>query len=198
MGLAIKGADYRWPHRTIPYSLAANLVCRTEAATAIAHWNGNSCIRFVQRSGEKDYVELEQQRGHAVSGVGRQGGRQVIGLGDTCSIGNIIHELGHTVGLWHEHCRNDRDDWVEVDWSNVKFECKDNFAKGICGKPIPTEDIGPYDYGSVMHYGERSFAVDDRDPTLKLMKPLPAGVVVGQRDGLSPGDIAAVEEMYRS
>jgi hypothetical protein len=86
---------------------------------------------------------------------------------------------------------------VEVDLSNVEYDYEDNFAQNnIAGEAVETEDVGAYDYGSIMHYGEKSFAVDPRDPTLKLLKPVPAGVVVGQREGLSPGDIAAVAAMY--
>lgn len=198
MGLAIAGAQYRWPNRRIPYSIAPDLGCKDAAAAAIAHWNSKSCIRFVPRTAEADYVLLYRLPGYALSDVGRRGGEQKVGLGDSSTVGTIIHELGHAVGLWHEHCRNDRGQWVEVDLSNIPSAKKANFAQNnIAGKAVATEDVGPYDYGSIMHYGERDFAKDIRDPTLKLLKPVSAGVVVGQRKGLSPGDIAAVEKMYR-
>lgn len=198
MGLAIAGAQFRWPNRTIPYAVDPGLGCEAEAEAAVEHWNRNSCIRFVPRADEPDYVRLQRLPGYAVSDVGRRGGEQSVRLGDSCSVGIIIHELGHTVGLWHEHCREDRDQWVEVDWSNVKFGCDGNFKQhNICGKAEPTEDVGAYDYASIMHYGERTFAVDPRDPTLKLLRPVPAGATVGQRLALSEGDIAAVEAIYR-
>lgn len=197
MGLAISGAKYRWPNRTIPYEIAPDLGCKKAAAEAIAHWNAKTCIKFVPRAGEKDYVRLLRLPGYALSDVGKRGGMQKVSLGDTTPVGVIIHELGHTVGLWHEQCRNDRDAWVTIDWTNVEFETEDNFAKNkIDGLAEPTEDLGAYDYGSIMHYGDKSFAVDPRDPTLKLLKPLPAGIKLGQRDGLSAGDIAAVAAMY--
>ena len=198
MGLAIAGAQYRWPNRTIAYVVDSDLGCEAEAAAAVAHWNANTSLRFVPRTNEPDFVRIQRLPGRALSDVGRQGGEQKVALGDSCAVGTIIHELGHAVGLWHEQCRQDRDEWVEVDWSNVQDGCEDNFKQdSICGKVVATEDVGPYDYGSIMHYGERSFAIDRRDPVLRLLQPVPPGVVVGQRDGLSPGDIAAVEEMYR-
>ena len=197
MGVAIKGQQYRWPNRTIPYVLAPDLGCKTAAEVAIKHWNDKSCIHFVPRGGEADYVLLYRLPGYALSDVGHRGGEQKIGLGDTSSAGIIIHELGHAVGLWHEHCRADRDHWVQVNLLNVSPKKRGNFAQdNIAGTAVATEDVGDYDYGSIMHYAERDFAIDVRNPVLKLLQQLKAGDVVGQRDGLSPGDIAAVAKMY--
>jgi hypothetical protein len=197
MGLAISGSKYRWPNRKIPYAIDPALGCKDEAAAAIAHWNAKTCIRFVPRVAEANFVRLMRIPGGAVSDVGQRGGVQKVGLGDTSPVGTIIHELGHAVGLWHEHCRNDRDAWVKVDLGNVDFDYQDNFTQNsIAGVAVPTEDIGDYDYGSIMHYAVGSFAVDARDPVLKLLKTCPAGVEIGQRTALSPGDIATVAAMY--
>src|SRR6476619_5097865 len=106
MGLAISGSKYRWPNRTIPYAIDPALGCKDAAAAAIASWNARTSIRFVPRNGELDYVLLYRLPVYSISGVGRRGGHQKVGLGDSSTAGTIIHELGHTVGLWHEHCRN--------------------------------------------------------------------------------------------
>lgn len=44
-------------------------------------------------------------------------GRQEILIGTVeakCKVGNLIHEIGHTLGFFHEHSRPDRDQFVKV------------------------------------------------------------------------------------
>jgi hypothetical protein len=198
MGVGIIGDQYRWPNRTIPYAVDPALPEQDRVVAAVAHWNDNSIIRFVPRNGETDYLLITRRPGCAVSDVGRRGGEQCVSLGDGCSTGSIIHELGHTVGLWHEHCHPERDDWVTIDFTNIEDGCEDNFAiNSIAGVPTPTEDLGGYDYGSIMHYPQIAFPIDPTVPVITPKRPLPPGVVMGQRDELSAGDLAAVEQMYR-
>ena len=199
MGVAITGAQFLWPERTIPYVIDPALPDADNVEAAILHWNDNSVIRFVPRTAETDYVLVTRMPGCAVSDVGRRGGEQTICLADDCPIGSIIHELGHTVGLWHEHCRHDRDNFVDVLLKKIDADSRSQFTiDSIDDKPTPTFDIGDYDFGSIMHYSETACAFIEGTPVLIPKQPLPAGVVQGQRNGLSPGDIAAVGELYAS
>jgi len=31
-----------------------------------------------------------------------------------------VHEIGHSLGYYHEHARSDRDEFVKILWENVK------------------------------------------------------------------------------
>ena len=60
--------------------------------------------------------------------VGLIGGKsQDISIGSGCvHKGIILHELMHALGFYHEQSRYDRDQYVSIDYSNIKsgkFKC---------------------------------------------------------------------------
>ena len=55
------------------------------------------------------------------------GGEQPVWLPDSCTVGNVIHEIGHAVGLWHEQSREDRDAHVKVMEENIDKRKRHNF-----------------------------------------------------------------------
>jgi predicted Zn-dependent protease len=187
-GCVIVGARYRWPEGRIPYIVDPSLPNQQRVTAAIAHWERNTSLRFVQRQTEHDYVRIKPANGCS-SYVGRQGGRQDLGLAEGCLTGSTIHELGHAIGLWHEQSREDRDAYVTVHYENIPHDHQHNFNQHI----TDGDDVGPYDYGSFMHYSRRAFSETSAD----TITP-PIGITIGQRDGLSNGDVAAVDSMYGS
>jgi hypothetical protein len=191
-GVAIKGQQFRWPGRLIPFVLPNDFPNPKRVTDAIAHWHSKTKIRFIPRNTQNDYVHFKAAELGCASIVGRKMGMQELVLRSGCTTGHIIHELGHTVGLWHEQSRADRNNFVEVDLRQIDQNKAHNFDQHI----QDGIDIGDYDFGSIMHYPPGAFSVTG-NPSITPKVPLPPGVVMGQRNGLSAGDIATVEALYK-
>ncbi|GAB0093344.1 Metalloendopeptidase [Sergentomyia squamirostris] len=72
----------RWPNNTLVYAFAPNInkAERNSVIKALRQISKRSCVKFVERTTEKDYVQVTKDQADCFSNIGRQGGAQIINL----------------------------------------------------------------------------------------------------------------------
>lgn len=189
----------RWPNGVIPFTVNynANLIAGDaldkKIQNAINYWNSRFPGVLIPRTTQTDYVAFRFLSGVCQSTPGRAGGVQYIEIDNSCSAGNIMHEIGHVLGFLHEHTRYDRDTYVKISTANIQSNRVKQFEIPAAGAAM---NLGAYDFGSIMHYPSNAFAIDTTKDTITPLVALPSGVVMGQRNGLSAGDEAGMRARY--
>jgi len=184
--------QYIWPNGVIYYEDDPSLTkeAKKRLNDAMNHWISKTKITFQPKSSQTNYVKIKDGAGCS-SNIGMIGGQQTMTLNKQCDLGAVIHEIGHTAGLFHEQSRHDRDSYVTIMWDQIIETYKSNF---LIPDASISKDIIAYDYDSIMHYGAYAFA---KGSNLTIV-PKENGVTIGQRSGLSKDDIAAIASMYGS
>ncbi|XP_018906861.2 astacin-like metalloprotease toxin 3 [Bemisia tabaci] len=160
-----------------------------------------TCVRFKEWSGEPDFVFVEYNLGLRSSNaaVGRKIGQSWLRIGQQNFVKEVIlHELGHTLGLRHEHQRPDRDHYVDVLWQNIEreqraqFEQLDKSSVNLFGEP--------FDFDSIMMYHDCSSSDPARPAKLqsKTGRNLKLKAGVGNLNTkLSASDVKRIQDLYR-
>ena len=169
--LAFSGTFTPWTGGNVYYSFSNNVSAVKQQACldGMAEWAMFANLHFIPWTTQTNYVLIYEAT--ALEGgqsmVGMVGGEQFLDIGPTAwNRPTICHELGHTLGLVHEHQRSDRDSYVTIFTNNIAPGGEGNF---VLLTDSQTET--PYDFLSIMHYSRTNLSVS---PLLDVIEPLPA------------------------
>lgn len=195
----MRSRSLRWSRGRIPYVLSEDLsdFDVEQIYLAIEQYHKYTCIHLEPKTDtDEDYIEFTNDRSGCWASLGRIGGRQQVNVQSgacTNRLGTVIHEIMHAVGFMHEQNRPDRDDWVQINYENIRSGAEDNFQK-LSSYYATTFNI-PYDYNSVMHYNAYSFSKSG-EATIVPLNDI-GDVDMGQRKQMSQLDIKKVNAMYK-
>lgn len=186
-----------WPNSTIPYVIAPGFTTQmvNEINLAINQINSSTNLCIVPRTNQADYVKFLTFPA-CNSFVGRVGGEQLIKLNDIgddnfgCFKTEIMHEIFHAAGLWHEQSREDRNNFVIIHTNNIIPTELYNFDQHI----NDGFDLGAYDFFSIMHYDAFAFTSNGQ-PTITRLN---GSTDLGQGNDPTIGDIRAIDFLYGS
>jgi len=192
-----------WTNGIIPYEFDVNVpqADQTAMLAAMAVWENVANVQFRVRTNEDDYVHIQDSNANT-SAVGMQGGEQIINIFNWNVQFVMVHELGHCLGLWHEHNRPNRSSFITINTDNIQEDFRDQFDLNSGAGEYWKYD---YDFDSVMHYGQCSFSIDCpasstcncTNTVITVLPPNQAWqTLIGQRNHLSNCDQLTMSFLY--
>lgn len=118
-----------WTNNTIPYVIGSGFSASDiqEIHDAAAHVSSNTNLTVKVRTTESQWVAIYTGTGCAASIDMPATGNAVMCLAPGCSLGNTIHEFLHNAGVSHVQVREDRNSFVNINFSNIKSGEEHNF-----------------------------------------------------------------------
>jgi len=192
--------ENKWPGSTIPYQFlheGFSEYDKTVIRDGLTKWTENSCLTFVEEETPPDAPHLGFQTGTdciSFTAMGENNLPQLIFLRPSCFFvpGVVWVEIGHAIGLWHEHQRPDRDQYVKVNTENIQADEVGNFL--LLPDRIVNTYSHQYDYGSIMHFEHWSYSANEL-PTVEPVDPLYLKTI-GQRVEPSFWDVRKINQAY--
>ncbi len=192
---ANKKSSPRWKNGVVPFRFVSTFTNdeKNLFKRATKMWeDATHTVRFVEDKEKKEptfvrVTRISQQQNIASNGAVADAHIQI----GFWNVGSIAHELGHVLGLAHEHQRSDRDQFVTI---SAAVSTNANFRKHEDSEDDLRTD---YDFESIMHYGEKVMlngaAVTALTPKHGFEK---FKGKMGQRSRISAKDAEAIAAMY--
>jgi hypothetical protein len=192
-----------WPGGVIPYAFVGEFTSKQKELIqmAMTRWQqaSDNTIKFIPSEKNRGpiYYIIKKTSGElAVSSstvgyyfIGNYVYLSDIGAKDLLI---ILHELGHCLGLVHEHQRPDRDKYVKVFFANIEKRYAHNYYIRSGGNFIYQYQKWLYDYNSIMHYPNKVFAIDPSKDTI-----IAKGNHIIKCDYISWADALKIRYIYR-
>ncbi len=191
----------RWTHGVVPYKIDpdASAATRAQIIAAVQDFDSKTQLTFVRDdTPPTDHVYFTWSFGITGGGgtsdsIGRKGGRQYIRfsldsfVNGPVNYGTVQHEVGHAIGLYHEHQRADRNDHIVVIWPCIKPGREGDFEirTGL--------NYTAYDRNSLMHYRSTS---SRRNSSCSTMLRHNGSTLTGGMNALTATDIAGINAIY--
>ena len=211
-----------WPQAAdgrhhVPFTFDDNVpgARRESIQKALSEWQSATAISFVPRSHQENYMHfvMSEGIGSCSAFMGMPRGKGDIRIGEACTYTGLLHEIGHALGLLHEHTHPARDRYVTVFDENIRSSfldmIREQFKIARVSFVLPDDHPQFYDLRSVMHYRSMSGSGNGK-PTICVNPSLdtPATLVDGACDDaersellgttpqLSEGDVATINWIY--
>ena len=202
----VADAGSLWPGGVVYYDdngcIADNQCPNLAQAVNTFNADFSGALQWTERTTQTTYVVI------TLSGTGGRGDVDTIGYPATpgpvsldcntdCSVGTLLHEMGHIIGLYHEQTRTDRNSYVTMYYGNVvKSTWPGNFAINMQNQQLLTA----YDYASVMQYP----AFVDSSNGGPVIETIPPGIPLAGTEGVpgagnqdySAGDKEGILRLY--
>lgn len=157
-------------------------------------WNTSTGVSIVNRTNQADYLYVKNDESGCYSELGARAGQiRTMNLGKNCWTEPIaLHELGHALGLMHEHQRPDRNSYISINLKNA--DSAYHFAFALFNT---MNNATTYDFTSIMHYSQYAFSNNNK-PTLNALPKYASYQNVMGIKKISAQDRKAVAAMYAS
>lgn len=195
-----------WEDGVLPIQFANNVGKELQDMVwaACAEWSEHANVKCVKGPYKRRTLTIGRSYMGNSSGCWSMLGSEVyfMGIKRRMTLGHgcdhysvVLHELGHSFGITHEHQRPDRDKYVDIFEENVdpgfaNFNTKLNFNTQA------GDLLTPYDFDSIMHYSRRSFSKNGKDTIVPKGENKSKIDSIGRAQHLSEYDIISIQTLY--
>lgn len=178
----------------VPYSIDDKLN-REKIEIALEYIQTYTNWEFIQRTSEKDYIYFNHSNNGCAAELGfDNGGKRSSFIDNSCSIGVIIHEICHNLGLPHQHQYLNRDNYIKINFENI-IDNKIDANFKIVNTSSVLNDF-PYDFESIMHYNLWAGSKNGKKTIEIIQNPLNLQVcTIGMDYELSDIDIKKLNKL---